>query len=170
MIVQLLTMVFQGVHSRCAVKSSGVWEVTHLFTSGLPPRVMLNSIFYNTSCQGYHNTMINENDACWNDLHWHFKIGFVGKKRVTTESWVMAKYRCKIVSNCCNDDRWNLVIGHGIVGKDIPIMARLAEARHWSKRWQTRLTSPDITATQISDGSKIQVRRRHVLHKDPTNS
>jgi hypothetical protein len=36
---------------------------------------MLNGIFYNTSCQGYHNTMINENDACQNDLHWHFKIG-----------------------------------------------------------------------------------------------
>ena len=28
----------------------------------------------------------------------------VGKKRVTTESWVMAKYRCKIGSNCCNND------------------------------------------------------------------
>jgi hypothetical protein len=27
-----------------------------------------------------------------------------------------------------------LVIGHGIVGKDIPIMARLAKARRWSKR------------------------------------
>ena len=26
------------------------------------------------------------------------------------------------------------VIGHGIVGKDIPIMARLAEARRWSKQ------------------------------------
>jgi hypothetical protein len=26
------------------------------------------------------------------------------------------------------------VIGHGIVGKDIPIMARLAKARRWSKR------------------------------------
>jgi hypothetical protein len=36
---------------------------------------MLNGIFYNISCQGYHNTMINENDACRNDLHWHFKIG-----------------------------------------------------------------------------------------------
>jgi hypothetical protein len=24
------------------------------------------------------------------------------------------------------------VIGHGIVGKDIPIMVRLAKARHWS--------------------------------------
>ena len=62
------------------------------------------------------------------------------------------------------------VIGHGNVGKDIPIMARLAKARRWSKRWQTRLTSPDLTATQISDGDKIQVHRRHVLHKDPTNS
>ncbi len=26
------------------------------------------------------------------------------------------------------------VIGHGIVGTDIPIMARLAKARRWSKR------------------------------------
>jgi len=25
-------------------------------------------------------------------------------------------------------------IGHGIGGKDIPIMAHLAKARHWSKR------------------------------------
>ena len=62
------------------------------------------------------------------------------------------------------------VIGHGIVGKDIPIMARLAKARCWSKRWQTRLTSPDLMTNQISDGTKIQVRRRHVLHKDHTNS
>jgi hypothetical protein len=62
------------------------------------------------------------------------------------------------------------VIGHGIVGKDIPIMARLTKVRRWSKRWQTRLTSPDLMATQISDGAKIQVRWRHVLHKDPTNS
>ena len=28
----------------------------------------------------------------------------------------------------------NFVIGHGIDGKDIPIMARLAKARCWSKR------------------------------------
>ena len=62
------------------------------------------------------------------------------------------------------------VIGHGIVGKDIPIMARLAKARRWSKRWQARLTSPDLMTNQVSDGTKIQVRRRHVLHKDPTNS
>ena len=27
-----------------------------------------------------------------------------------------------------------IVIGHGIGGKDIPIMARLAKVRHWSKR------------------------------------
>jgi hypothetical protein len=38
------------------------------------------------------------------------------------------------------------VIGHGIGGKYIPIMARLAEARHWSKRRQTCLSSPDLTA------------------------
>ena len=39
-----------------------------------------------------------------------------------------------------------LVIGHGIGGKYIPIMARLAEARRWSKRRQTCLSSPDLTA------------------------
>ena len=38
------------------------------------------------------------------------------------------------------------VIGHGIGGKYIPIMARLAKARRWSKRWQTCLSSPDLTA------------------------
>jgi hypothetical protein len=27
-----------------------------------------------------------------------------------------------------------VVIGHGIVGRDIPIMARLAKVRRWSKR------------------------------------
>ena len=70
------------------------------------------------------------------------------------------------------------VIGHGMnsyirinYGEFVTYeFVRLAKARRWSKRWRTRLTSPDLTATQISDGSKIQVRRRHVLHKDPTNS
>jgi hypothetical protein len=62
------------------------------------------------------------------------------------------------------------VIGHGIVGKDVPIMARLVKARRWSKRWRICLSSPDLTATQISDGAKIQVRRRHVLRKDPKKS
>ena len=38
-------------------------------------------------------------------------------------------------SHCTDDYRGSgTVIGHGIVGKDIPIMARLAEARRWSKR------------------------------------
>jgi hypothetical protein len=31
-------------------------------------------------------------------------------------------------------DEGATVIGHGIFGKDIPIMARLAKARRWSKR------------------------------------
>ncbi len=31
-------------------------------------------------------------------------------------------------------ENWGIVIGHGIVGKDIPIMACLAKARRWSKR------------------------------------
>jgi len=39
------------------------------------------------------------------------------------------------------------VIGHGIGGKYIPIMACLAKARRWSKWWQTCLSSPDLTAT-----------------------
>ncbi len=40
---------FKGCISRCAVKSSGVWEATHLFTSGLHPGVTLNGVFYNMS-------------------------------------------------------------------------------------------------------------------------
>ena len=61
------------------------------------------------------------------------------------------------------------VIGHGIIEKDIPIMVRLVKARCWSKRWQTCLSSPDLTATQISDGAKIQVRQRHVLRRYHTD-
>ena len=62
------------------------------------------------------------------------------------------------------------VIGHGIGGIIIPAkMARLAKARHWSKRFWTCLSSPDLTATQISDGAKIQVRRRHVLWRYHTD-
>jgi hypothetical protein len=38
---------FKGCISRCAVKSSGVWEATHPFTSGLPPGVTPNGVFYN---------------------------------------------------------------------------------------------------------------------------
>jgi hypothetical protein len=67
------------------VKSSGVWEATHLFTSGLPPRVMLNGIFYNTSCQGYHNTMINKMVLAKMIYTGTLKL-VVGKKGVTTES------------------------------------------------------------------------------------
>ncbi len=40
---------FKGCISRCVVKSSGVWKVTHPFTSGLPLGVTLNNVFYNTS-------------------------------------------------------------------------------------------------------------------------
>ena len=34
----------------------------------------------------------------------------------------------------CYEIRSTTVIGRGIVGKDIPIMVRLAKARRWSKR------------------------------------
>jgi len=40
------------------------------------------------------------------------------------------------------------LIGHDIGGKDIPIMAHLAKARRWSKRWQACLSSPDLAASQ----------------------
>ncbi len=64
------------------------------------------------------------------------------------------------------------VIGHGIGGINFPdIVARLAKMQdHWSKRWRACLSSPDLEASQISDGSKIQVRLRHVLQKDATIS
>jgi hypothetical protein len=47
---------FMGCISRCAVKSSGVWEVTHPFASGLLPGVTLNGIFYYTS-SGTHQAV-----------------------------------------------------------------------------------------------------------------
>ena len=63
-----------------------------------------------------------------------------------------------------------IVIDYGIGGIVIPAkMARLAKARRWSKQWRTCLSSPDLTATQISDGTKIQVRRRHVLRRYHTD-
>ncbi len=49
MIVVGEVVCFKGCISRCVVKSSGVWETTHSFTSGLPPGVMLNGVLYNTS-------------------------------------------------------------------------------------------------------------------------
>ncbi len=67
----LLAMVFQGVH----LHMCGEGEVLRCLGSntfvhiGLPPGGTLNGVFYNTSCQGYHNTMINEDNACRNDLH-----------------------------------------------------------------------------------------------------
>jgi len=45
---------------------------------------------------------------------------------------------CGCVEECCGNfcscGEHDSVIGHGIVGEDIPIMARLAKARRWSKR------------------------------------
>jgi hypothetical protein len=49
-------MCFKGCVSGCAVKSSGVWEATHPFTPGLPPGIMLNSVFYYTS--SYPNSAV----------------------------------------------------------------------------------------------------------------
>ena len=64
------------------------------------------------------------------------------------------------------------VIGHGIGGKDIPIMVRLAKARCWSKRWRACLSSPDLAASQrvMAWRSKYVDATYYVLHKDPTKS
>jgi hypothetical protein len=49
---------FKGCISRCAVKSSGVWEATHPFISGLPPGDTLNGVFYDmSSCM--HQTVFS---------------------------------------------------------------------------------------------------------------
>jgi len=46
------------------------------------------------------------------------------------------------------------VTGHGIGGINFPdIMARLAKMQdRWSKQWRACLSSPDLEASQISDG------------------
>ncbi len=60
-----------------------------------------------------------------------------------------------------------IVIDYGIGGIVIPAkMARLAKARRWPILRPLKLV---ITATQISDGTKIQVRRRHVLRRYHTD-
>jgi hypothetical protein len=63
------------------------------------------------------------------------------------------------------------VIGHGIGGKYIPIMARLAK-RQDAGVSDDRLVChhPISQPLTMSDGLKIQVRLRHVLRKDPTIS
>ncbi len=43
-------MCLKGCISRCAVKSSGIWEATLAFTSGLPPRGLLNGVTLGCSC------------------------------------------------------------------------------------------------------------------------
>ncbi len=57
------------------------------------------------------------------------------------------------------------VIGHSIGGINFPdIMVQLAKMQdRWRKRWQTCLSSPDLEASQISDGQKIHLRWRYVL-------
>ncbi len=48
-VVMSEVLCFKGCISRSAVKSSGIWEATHPITSGLPPGVTLNGVFYNKS-------------------------------------------------------------------------------------------------------------------------
>jgi hypothetical protein len=64
-----------------------------------------------------------------------FQIG--GREEATDLEWRLP--RCRLGSRLPWSESEgvcllaNFVIGHGIVGKDIPIMARLAKARRWSK-------------------------------------
>jgi hypothetical protein len=46
----------------------------------------------------------------------------------------MELLRCEQTQISIEQQEHGGVIGHGIIGKDIPIMARLAKARRWSKR------------------------------------
>ena len=62
------------------------------------------------------------------------------------------------------------VIGHGIGGKDIPIMARLAKGQMLEQAMTSLSVITQSRGLTMSDGSKIQVRLRHVLRKDPTKS
>jgi hypothetical protein len=55
-------MCLKGCISRCAVKSSGIWEATLAFTSGLPPCGSLNGVTP-VSLNGVtaYNTIFNVN-------------------------------------------------------------------------------------------------------------
>ena len=64
----MLAMVFQGVHLQMCgevLRCLGSDTSVHIWTS---PRSYAQRRLLHTSCQAYHNTMINENDACRNDL------------------------------------------------------------------------------------------------------
>jgi hypothetical protein len=72
-IVQLLAMVFQGVHLQMCgevLRCLGSDTSVHIWTSprSYAQRHYAQRRLLHTSCQGYHNTMINENDACRSDL------------------------------------------------------------------------------------------------------
>ena len=64
------------------------------------------------------------------------------------------------------------VIGHGIGGTNFPdIMARLSKMHdRWVSDDRPVCHHPISQPFTTSDGSKIQVRLRHVLRKDPTIS
>ncbi len=60
------------------------------------------------------------------------------------------------------------VIGHGIGGKDISIMARLAKGQTLESAMMSLSVITQSCGLTTSDGSKIQVHLRHLLRKDPT--
>jgi len=67
-VFKLLAMMFQGVHLQMCgevLRCLGSDTSVHIWTSS---RSYAQWRLLHTSCQGYHNTMINENDACRNDL------------------------------------------------------------------------------------------------------
>jgi len=96
--------------------------------------------------------LYNDNDAC---IKWCHNMPTKGNRHIenrenSTREWVTdgtisvshISGKCNIVDIFTKEMRdsanfrrlCDAVIGHGIGGKDIPIMARLAKARRWSKR------------------------------------
>jgi len=77
-IVQLLAMVFEGVHQMCGevLRCLGSDTSAHIWTS---PKSYAQRHLLQHFLPGISHTMINENDACRNDLHWNSQIGCGGK-------------------------------------------------------------------------------------------
>ncbi len=99
-------------------------------------------------------------DAAWPGLHrkpLHAAIGWLLTPYRPSGSQGNNQQNNVKMHPLCWPFRWTLqcggtippasVIGHDIGGKYIPVMARLTKVRRWSKRWQTCLSSPDLTAT-----------------------
>ena len=71
----MLAMVFQGVHLHMCgevLRCLGSDTSVHIWTS---PKSYAQRCLLQHFLPGISQHNDNENDACGNDLHWHFKIG-----------------------------------------------------------------------------------------------